>query len=73
LAKLTTQIIDQVQALFAEARMLLQDAEDFKGTVHISDDFSGRSRWLRRNAAGLRLSAGFHSFPTTMSCDQECE
>lgn len=31
--------IDQVQALFAEARLLLQDAEDSKGTVYFSDDF----------------------------------
>jgi hypothetical protein len=38
-AKPTGQTIDQVQGLFAEARMLLQDAEDSKGTVYFSEDF----------------------------------
>jgi hypothetical protein len=32
--------LEQVQGLFAEARLLLQDALDSKGTVYFSEDFA---------------------------------
>lgn len=32
--------IDQVNSLFAEARLCLQDAADSKGTVYFADDFA---------------------------------
>jgi hypothetical protein len=34
-----SQSIDDVQGLFAEARLLLQDANESKGSVYFSEDF----------------------------------